>query len=809
MQISEKQQFAMQLLERPDVNELLLGGSAGGPQPLDAEVKTPFGAKKMGEIKIGDQILNVNGGVSRVIDIPYEGVRQVYKITFADGSVTRAADNHIWKYKLARNRRRKHLDEYVLGTTTQLVEKLDKYHILIPLTQPTTSTKNSQGEEIKPYALGAILGGGSITRGYITFTSSDEEVVENLAHEISGETHKLRKYQYSLVKCDKEVALLKKWGLWGHKSNTEFIPKRYKDGSIATRWAILQGLLDTDGAVDSRGHVSFTSTSKQLAEDVQYIVRSLGGNATLTCNKAGYRKNGMWVQCSDAYHVYIQHPDKANLFRLSRKKNRVKPYNGGHMPHKRITNIEPLGEMPVRCITTSSADGLYLTDDFIVTHNSKSWTMCMMMVTLCRLFPGVRLFLGRKTLQSLKKSTISTLVSKVHPFMGVSNEEFKLRIQEGEVVYKNGSIIYFGELEKRPEDPDFARVGSLEIDCAFIDEAGEISIEAKNAIKSRVGRGVMANNYGIPGKVILSCNPSQNFLRQEYYDPYIQKGGGGYQEWQIGNVTVEGEKIPSYRAFLRISAFDNPFLPESYIDTLRSLPKRERKRLLDGDWNYADDDDSLFASTLLDKATAYDMPPITERFQKYIGVDLSDKGGDKTIFTLINNGYVVTQKRSSVQMKWDEKSDLPMSRLITDELIEFAQRNGFTSRFAKHIAVECNGIGVGVRDMLKERGWYITEYTATHKSRSQGFYQLMLDFDSGDLKLSHDLLGMDELRKQLATHTFEMINQEPSVLKKEKIKQILGHSPDEADSLMIANYCRNWISHPENDPRTNANRLGV
>lgn len=788
---------------------------------------------------------------------------------------------------------------------------------------------------------------------------------------------------------------------------------------------------------------------------------------------------------------------------------------------------------------------------------SKSFLMCMMMVSLCRRYPGTRLFLGRKTLQSLKKSTLNTLISKVHPHMGVSNYEYTLRMQDGELVYKNGSKILFGELDKTPSDPDFTRIGSLEIDCAFIDEAGEITLEAKNAIKSRVGRGVMAKEYGIPGKTLLSCNPSTNFLRSEYYDPYIKLGGGEYQEWSIGKVTIGKEKIPAYRGFLRISAYNNPFLPDSYIDNLKTLPDKERKRLLDGNWNYADDENSLFSSSLLDRTITFNKPEPSEKFNKFIGVDLSDKGcfddqtevltqngwklfkdlnfndkiyvrdkeglasyqqplqlhkyaysgelfcydtprlsfavtpnhkmlarqasktenqlieiqdirwknwkvcrtikryiddsglqypkkfvlevkapnggvrrrewpfskqdwfefigwfaaegsvvrekdgrlkvnisqkdgspkckdirsmldrmglkytniknnftfynkeiakhllsevghlahnkhipqyivksddwkcvelflegfckgdgsyrkgrrqgyystskkmlddiqeilahfnragkmvkvsnagskfkiegrivtrrfdtwclteccakdteigqtshpvkrayngyvycattptgtlyvrregtaywtgnSDATIFTLIDNGCVVAQHRSKVQMNWDSKSELPISRMIADELIEFAQRNGFTIQNAKNIALECNGIGNGARDFMKDRGWYITEYTATHKSRSENYYQMMLDFDSGDLKIMHDLLGLDELRKQLTAHTYEMNNQEPSVLKKEKLKQVLGHSPDEADSLMIANYCRNFVSNTQNDPRRNVNRIG-
>lgn len=440
---------------------------------------------------------------------------------------------------------------------------------------------------------------------------------------------------------------------------------------------------------------------------------------------------------------------------------------------------------------------------------SKSLTMCLMMVTLCRKYPGARLFLGRKTLTSLKKSTLVTLFTKVHPMLGVSAEDFRHKSMESIIEYANGSCIIYGELDTTPSDPDFARVGSMEIDCAFIDEAGEITVQAKNAIKSRVGRGIIAKDYGMPGKVISSTNPSTNYLRSEYYDIFERLGGGEYQEWEIGKIDVNGIEYPNYRAFLRISAYDNPFLPKSYIDNLKSLPERERKRLLDGNWNYADDENSLFPSSLLDKATTFDRPTPTEKFNKYIGVDLSDKGLDHTSFTLIDNGIAVTQKISSVQLKWDNASELPISRLITDELIEFAQRNGFTPQTAKHIAVETNGIGAAARDSLKERGWYITEYIATHKSRSQNYYQMMLDFDSGSLRLSHDLMGLDEIKKQLIAHTYEMDNQEPNVIKKEKLKQSLGHSPDEADSLMIANFCRNWVSNTQNDPRRNANRILV
>lgn len=438
---------------------------------------------------------------------------------------------------------------------------------------------------------------------------------------------------------------------------------------------------------------------------------------------------------------------------------------------------------------------------------AKTYSICLGIVTLARKYPGIRIYVGRKTLKSLKKSTISTLLQKVHPALNIGEDDFHYSAQEQELLYKNGSLVMFGELDYMPSDPDFARIGSLEIDCAFIDEAGEVTLEAKNAIKSRVGRGILTSVFGIPGFVVLSCNPSTNFLRQEYYDPFEKLGGGDFQKWEIGKMEIYGEEVPVYRAFLRISAQDNPFLPQSYIDNLYTLPDRERKRLLYGNWNYADDENSLFRSSLLDKSITFSLPTSGEKFEKYIGVDVADHGKDKTIFSLIDNGVLVSQKYCNVQLNWDNSSELPLSRLMADELIEFAQRNGFTPREARHIAVECNGVGVGIRDMLKERGWYLTEYTATHKSRSEGYYQLMLDMDSGDIKILNTIDKLDELRKELSAHTYQMNNQIPDVVKKEKIKQMIGHSPDEADSFMIANHVRNLIKNPQNDPHRNVNRI--
>lgn len=427
---------------------------------------------------------------------------------------------------------------------------------------------------------------------------------------------------------------------------------------------------------------------------------------------------------------------------------------------------------------------------------SKSFLLCLLAVLRCRNYAGVREGLGRKELKQLKRTTVATLLHKVHPFLGIKDTDFKLNLDEG-ITYKNGSQILFLDLAFQPSDPDMASLGSLELTDAFIDEAGEIHKKAADTLSSRVNRW-KNKEHNIVGKTVLSCNPSQNFLRSDYYEPYKRLGAGRIQKWQHGNVWVDDVLIPAYRAYIRSTVLDNSFIDKNYIENLKKLPTQERKRLYLGDWDYADDDDSLFPSTLLDKATAYQYPENDEedkKFKRYIGVDVSDKGKDHTIATLIDNGVIVTQKELKLTEE-EKKSEKPLSYLLADELIKFAQQNNFTPTTAKHIAVEGNGVGVGIRDSLRIRGWYIDVYEATGRTRSDSYYNFRLDMDAGAIKIMH---GIDDgtLRQQLAAHTYEMENQLPKIVKKEVLKGKLGRSPDNADSAMIANWARRGGSNKE------------
>ncbi|MBQ9160902.1 MAG: phage terminase large subunit [Methanobrevibacter sp.] len=435
----------------------------------------------------------------------------------------------------------------------------------------------------------------------------------------------------------------------------------------------------------------------------------------------------------------------------------------------------------------------------VAAGGSKSSAICYSVLVLSKKYPGYRCAICRKTTAALRLTTFEEMkqtlkregLNERKP--GQKDDKWDYRINDfgGEILFKNGSRIHFLGLDLRG-DEDLQRLGSTNIDDAYIDEAGEVAFEAYQIAKSRIGRGPASIMYKRPGKILLSCNPSQNFLREQFYDPYENLGGGEFQEWKIGQtVDEQGKKIDAYRCFLRLTCYDNPFLPDSYIENLKSLEPKQRKRLYEGDWNYSDDSDSLFTSDILSKSIIYELPePKTENgqivFNKFIGVDVADSGGDATIATLIDNGVIADQ----IELKADKNSDVPIARQYADKLETFASKHRFTKNEARNIAIEKNGVGVGLVSQMQIKGWRITEYLATGKNRSSYIYKLSRDLDDGHLKIYYKIPLYEELRRELQAHKVNYDGQEPKVCPKAEVRALLSRSPDISDSCYIANYIR-------------------
>ncbi len=168
--------------------------------------------------------------------------------------------------------------------------------------------------------------------------------------------------------------ILFKLGLHKMHALTKFIPECYKfNSSVSDRISLLQGLMDTDGTIKKNGEASFCTISRKLAEDITDIVRSLGGRSVIRqrdrTGDVNSNINGRQIKTNHIlYEFNISLPKEINPFSCKRKAER---HRCSYIYDQRIASIEPVGEKEAKCILIDTKDHLYITDEFIVTHNTK------------------------------------------------------------------------------------------------------------------------------------------------------------------------------------------------------------------------------------------------------------------------------------------------------------------------------------------------------------------------------------------------------------------------------------------------------
>ena len=365
--------------DKYDILCISLIPGAGKAQPLYSKVLTPNGFISMGDVKVGTKVIAGNGNIANVIGVYPQGKRDIYEITFDDGSKCRCSDNHLWTVQTIEDRAKK------TSRTITTIEMLNNFRRGKQKNYsveyiPKIDLKKSNFL-INPYLLGFLIGDGCFTKKNISFATGDIEIVDKIQSVLpSGHTIvQDAKYNYRIKsnngggsgnKGQLRLAL-EKYGLFGKYSHNKFIPKDYLYASYQERLELLRGLLDSDGDVCKNGYaISFTSTSIQLANDVRELVLSLGGYASISKKECFYKNNkGQKIKCRDSYRLTIQFMDKNdNPFFVKRKSERYKPRI---KTNKRfISDIKLIGTEECQCIMIDDDCHLYITDDYIITHNT-------------------------------------------------------------------------------------------------------------------------------------------------------------------------------------------------------------------------------------------------------------------------------------------------------------------------------------------------------------------------------------------------------------------------------------------------------
>ena len=362
----------------------------GRAQPVDTQVLTPTGWQRFGDLRVGDLVIGSNGQPTPVIGVHPQGIKPVYRVTSQDGASTLACGEHLWTVRTKDDKRR---GRWRTLQTSEMIGRLRSLHthrFELPVVDPVQFVERDV--PMHPYALGLLLGDGCLTtRTTPSFTTADPDLAESLERVLAplgveasckgGHDHTLRRPgvgRGGVGTANPVTAVLRDIGLAGTTSATKFVPEVYKLNASWVRFAVLQGLLDTDGGpVVQRGRtcrVQYSTTSDQLRDDVIFLVRSLGGVAYTRTRLAegrppGRAKGRDVPYRHDAHVLDIRLPEGLAPFGLKRKRVAY-DLTGGGRPQRYIHAIEPEGEAETMCIQVAASDSLYVTEDFLLTHNT-------------------------------------------------------------------------------------------------------------------------------------------------------------------------------------------------------------------------------------------------------------------------------------------------------------------------------------------------------------------------------------------------------------------------------------------------------
>lgn len=369
------------------------GSGVGKAAPNYTKIPTPNGWTTIGEIKAGDYLFDRFGKPTKVLAIyPQKEKKQIYKVYFKSGRVAECCNEHLWSYYS--NLNDKNPNKLITSTLQEIIDnpkglKNNKgaYRWSIPVCEPVQYSEKIL--PIKPYIMGLILGDGSFrykeNNKSFSFSSNDEELVKSIAINMGYNFYKKHKgndyswYFESNFKNHKNVwveDILKDYPeLWDKKSEDKFIPKEFLYGSVEQRFDLLAGLLDTDGSIDKKGRINFTTISPALRDNVIELCESLG----MTCSFLVDKRTEKYTT-GECYRIDIKaiSESKKRMFKLKRKIELVYEYLNNNKRKERkdrdsIIKIEATGKYTdMTCFYVDNDEHLFLMNDYICTHNTRS-----------------------------------------------------------------------------------------------------------------------------------------------------------------------------------------------------------------------------------------------------------------------------------------------------------------------------------------------------------------------------------------------------------------------------------------------------
>jgi len=350
----------------------------GKAQPVDEMVLTPTGWHPIGQLRVGDHVIGAAGTPVKVVGVFPQGRKPVFQVTMTDGATTRCCDEHLWAVQTPSSRHRGYAPKVM---SLQAIREAGLFQKgttnrkwFVPMC-PAVTFAPEPPLALDPYLLGALLANGSLGRQIMHSGDKDQQ---QLLAESLPDTMEMRQATDNVVRLGPIVCAgfnatreaLRGLGLIGKYSEDKFIPTSFLFAALEDRIALMQGLFDNDGTVSEDGIVvEYNTVSPRLAADVMHLVRSIGGSAWMSTRIPTYVYKGEWLDGKMDHRIRVSLPAGVVPFRLPRKIERFKPRTKFPPAHA-IDRVEELPAAECVCISVDAPDGLYVTRDFIVTHNT-------------------------------------------------------------------------------------------------------------------------------------------------------------------------------------------------------------------------------------------------------------------------------------------------------------------------------------------------------------------------------------------------------------------------------------------------------
>lgn len=397
-------------------------------------------------------------------------------------------------------------------------------------------------------------------------------------------------------------------------------------------------------------------------------------------------------------------------------------------------------------------------------------------ISIAYQFPKTYWPVFRQNISTAKKTVIPSYLNMLDMMEFVQEEDYHYTKQPAEITFKNKSQIVFVEADN-VRDRQGKKIKGINATGNHIDEADEIEEIMFITAVSRRGR---RNQNNQPSISIVTMNPNDSFLKEKYYVPW------------------KNNILPPNVAVVEFTIEDS-WQSKSDIEAMLTNPKPWTERYIYNNWDYQDDEGSLFKYRYFDAAIENTIDLNAPRF---IGFDVARTGKDRSIIALwygkmLINIFVV---KSKIEQKTTDTQAM--------ELIKFMTNN---SVIAENVAVDAIGIGVGVVDHASSKGIAVKEFVSGMKStdgkynnlRSQVIYMFAQGLEKGTIKIYSGCPFRNELISEAMAHNHKIGDKQLAIESKEDVKKRTGSlSPDIMDAVVMGLY-----PQLELDVNQNSNRI--